>query len=59
MPYANFEKSAKFLDYRRLGTQRVEGRYIACFLAAVLRGGVKSSCCQNVVESRGCLGNLS
>ena len=28
LPYANFEKSARSLDYRRLGKQRVEGMQI-------------------------------
>lgn len=28
LPYSNFEKSAKSLDYRRLGKQRVEGMQI-------------------------------
>ena len=28
LPYANFEKSARSLDYRRLGKQRVECKQI-------------------------------
>lgn len=36
LPYADFEKSAQCLDYRRLGKQRVEARQI---LNTLLHGG--------------------
>lgn len=33
LPYANFDKSAECLDYKRLGKQRVEAWQILCALA--------------------------
>lgn len=38
LPYADFEKSAKCLDYRRLGKQRVEAYQILQTLADSSRG---------------------
>lgn len=48
LPYANFEQSAKALDWRRLGKQRVEAMQILSVLLGTnskKRGWINHPCC--------------
>jgi len=38
LPYANFEKSARCLDYRRLGKQRIEAKQLLMILLGESKG---------------------